>query len=41
MWAYGSHLRVEEKDTRKENCDFIVSVESHRETENKIYVGFI
>ena len=25
MWAYGSHLRVEEKDTGKINCDCVVS----------------
>ena len=41
MWAYGSHLRVEEKDTSKENCDCIVSVEFHHDTENKLYLGFI
>jgi hypothetical protein len=41
MWAYGSHLRVEEKDTGKENCDCIVNVEFHHDTEKKIYVGFI
>ena len=29
MWAYGSHLRVEEKDRGKENCDCIVSSEFH------------
>ena len=29
MWAYGSHLRVEEKDKGKGNCDFVVSVEFH------------
>ena len=33
MWSYGSHLRVEEKDTGKENCDCVVSVEFHHETE--------
>ena len=26
MWAYGSHLRVEEKDKGKGNCDYVVSV---------------
>jgi hypothetical protein len=36
MWAYGSHLRVEEKDKGKENCDCIVSVEFHHDTENKL-----
>ena len=41
MWAYGSHLRVEENDTRKENWDCIVSAEFHHVTEKKIYVGFI
>ena len=41
MWAYGSHLRVEEKDIGKENCDYIVSVKFHHETEKKFYVGFI
>jgi hypothetical protein len=41
MWAYGSHLRVEEKDKGKENCDCIVSVEFHHDTEKKLYVGFI
>ena len=32
MWAYGSHFRVEERDTGKENCDCIVSVEFHHDT---------
>ena len=41
VWAYGRHLRVEEKDTKKENCDCIVSVEFHHDTEKKLYVGFI
>jgi hypothetical protein len=41
MWAYGSHLRVEEKDTGKENCDFIISVEFHHDTKKKLYLGFI
>ena len=35
MWAYGSHLRVEEKDIGKENCD---CVEFHHDTEKKFYV---
>ena len=25
MWAYGSHLRLEGKDTRKANCDCVSS----------------
>jgi hypothetical protein len=41
MWAYGIHLRVEEKDKGKANCDCVVSVEFLHETENKFYVGFI
>ena len=41
MWAHGSHLGVEEKDTGKENCDCIVSVEFHRDVGKKLYVGFI
>jgi len=41
MWAYGSHLRVEEKDRGKENCDCIVSAEFHHGTEKKLYIGFI
>ena len=41
MWAYGSHLRVEEKDKGKGNCDCIVSVEFRHEIEKKFYVGFI
>lgn len=41
MWAYGSHLRVEEKDKGKEICDCIVSVEFHHDIEKKLYVGFI
>ena len=41
MWAYGSHLRVEEKDKGKENCDCIVMVEFHHDAEKKLYVGFI
>jgi len=32
---------VEEKDTRKENCDCIVGVEFHHDTEDKLFVGFI
>jgi hypothetical protein len=41
MWAYGIHLRVEEKDIGNENCDCIVSVEFHHDTEKKLYLGFI
>ena len=41
MWAYGSHLRVEEKDKGKGNCDCVVSAEFLHETEKKFYVGFI
>ena len=41
MWAYGSHLRVEEKDKGKINCDCVVSVEFLHEIEKKFYVGFI
>ena len=41
MWAYGTHLRVEERDTRNANCDCIVSVEFHHNTEKNLYVGFI
>ena len=41
MWAYGSHLRVEENDTGKVNCHFVVSVEFHHNTKNKFYFGFI
>ena len=41
MWVYGSHLRVEEKDRGKENCDCIVSVEFHHDTGKKLYIGFI
>ena len=41
MWAYGSHLRVEEKDKGRENCDCIVSVEFHHNTKKKLYLGFI
>jgi len=41
MWAYGSHLRVEEKDKGKANCDCIVSVEFHHDTKKNFYVGFI
>ena len=39
--AYGSHLRVEEKEKGKGNCDCIVSVEFHHDIQKKIYVGFI
>jgi transcription termination factor Rho len=41
MWAYGSHLRVEEKDKGKTNCDCVVSAEFLHEIEKKFYVGFI
>ena len=41
MWAYGSHLRVEEKDTGKVNCDCVVSAEFHHDTGKNFYVGFI
>ena len=41
MWDYGSHLRVEDKDTGKEICDCVVSDEFHHDIENKFYVGFI
>ena len=41
MWAYGSHLRVEEKDAGNTNCDCVVSVEFHHDTERNFYVGFI
>jgi transcription termination factor Rho len=41
MWAYGSHLRVEEKDKGKENCDCVVSTKFLHETKKKFYVGFI
>ena len=41
MWAYGSHLRVEENDIGKENCDCVVSVEFHHDTEKNFYIGFI
>ena len=41
MWAYGIHLRVEEKDVGKANCDCVVSAEFHHDTEKNFYVGFI
>ena len=41
MWAYGSHLRVEEKDKGKTNCDCVVGAEFLHEIEKKFYVGFI
>ena len=41
MWAYGSHLRVEEKDTGKVNCDCVVSAEFYHNTGKNFYVGFI
>lgn len=41
MWAYGSHLRVEEKDKGNTNCDCVVGVEFLHENEKKFYVGFI
>ena len=41
MWAYASHLRVEENDTGKVNCDCVLSVEFHHDTEKNFYVGFI
>ena len=41
MWAYGNHLRVEEKDKGKINCDCVVSADFFHDTEKKFYVGFI
>ena len=41
MWAYGNHLRVEEKDKGKKNCDCVVSAKFLHEIEKKFYVGFI
>lgn len=40
MWAYGSHLRVEEKDKEKIYCDCVVSAEFFHDIEKKVYVGF-
>lgn len=41
MWAYDSHLRVEEKDKGKINCDCVVYAEFFLDTGNKFYVGII
>jgi hypothetical protein len=41
MWAYGSHLRVEEKNKGRENCDCNVNLEFHHQTKMEFYVGFI
>ena len=41
MWAYGSHLRVEEKDIGKVNCYCVVSAEFHHDTGKNFYVEFI
>lgn len=39
--GYGTHARVEERDTGKENCDCIVGVQFNHKTEKSLYVGFI
>lgn len=41
MWAYGIHLRLEESNTSKENCDCIVSAKFNHDTEKNFCFGFI
>ena len=41
MWAYNNHLKVEERDKGKANCDCTISVEFHHDAEKNFYVGFI